>query len=525
MLTGENLQYSAEVLPVDAANKDISWSITNESGSASITSEGLLTAGNPGDVTIVASALDGSGVSGSAALSIQEPVISVSSVELSSAGNVTQLDSGEDLEFSVIVLPANATNLGINWSVINGTGTASITQEGLLTAGNPGSVAVVARSLDGSAVSDTFYLTISSPLIQVSDITVSATGNQTSLESGSTLQFSAEVLPQNASNKEIDWSISGGTGTATISADGLLTAGNPGLVTVLATAMDGSYTRGSIVLTITEPVVMVNSITLSSGGDVTEVESGTSIQFSATVLPSGATNTELAWSVIEEAGTASVTGTGLLTAGNPGNVTVVATAQDGSAVSGSFSLSITSPVIEVSNISISADGGVSVLEEGEMVQLYASVSPSNAGNRSVLWTVASETKSSGTGTVTPEGMFIALSEGAADVFAVAQDGSGVFDMITLTITLSGPVAIRDNESETLIIYPNPGKGQFFLNAGDINVDLVQVLGANGAMILEYIPGAAEQLIELDLSGQQSGLFFIKVFSGDLFFVKRAILTR
>jgi uncharacterized protein YjdB len=525
VLTGETLQYSAEVLPVDAANKDISWSVTNGSGTASITSEGLLAAGNPGDVTIVASAQDGSGVSGSAVLSVQEPLIPVSSVELSSAGNVTQLESGEDLQLSVTVLPVNATNLGINWSVINGTGTAFITSEGLLTAGNPGSVAVVASSLDGSAVSDTFYLTISSPVIQVSGITVSAAGDQTSLESGSTLQFSADVLPQDASNKEIDWSISGGTGTATISGDGLLTAGNPGLVTVLATAMDGSYTRGNIVLTITDPVVMVTSISLSSGGDVTEMKSGTSLQFSATVLPSGATNTELAWSVIEEAGTASVTGTGLLTAGNPGNVTVVATSQDGSVVSGSFSLSITSPVIEVSDISISADEGVSVLEEGEMVQLYASVSPSNAGNRSLLWTVATDTKSSGTGTVTPEGMFIALSEGEADVFAVAQDGSGVFDMITLTVTLTGPVAIRENESETLILYPNPGKGQFFLNPGDMDVELVQVLGANGAVILERIPGAAEQLIELDLSGQQNGLFFVKVFSGDRFFVKRAILTR
>jgi uncharacterized protein YjdB len=525
LLTGENLLYSAEILPVDAADKEISWSVVSGSGTATIDTEGLLTARNPGDVIVMATALDGSGVSGNSALSILAPVIPVSSLELSSAGNVNSLDSGDDLQFSVTVMPADATNKDVDWSVINGTGSAIISPEGLLFAGNPGTVAVVVRATDGSVVSDTFYLTIRQPLIPVNSITVSAAGDQTSIESGSKLQFFAELMPQDASNRELDWSISGGTGSATISEEGLLTAGNPGLVTVLATAMDGSYTRGSFVLTITVPIVMVSDIVLSSGGDVAEVESGTSLQFSALVLPMGANNTELAWSVIEETGTASVSGTGLLVAGNPGDVTVVASAQDGSGVSGSFKLSILSPVISVSRININVDGGVSVLEEGKMVQLHASVGPSNASNRSVLWTVAYDTKSSGTGTVTPEGMFIALSGGEADVFAVAQDGSGVFDQITLTVTPSGPVSIRENESESLSLYPNPGSGQFFLNTGNMEVEMLQVINATGSVLLEFSPDTDQKIIELNLSRERPGVYFIRIFSADRFIVKQAIISR
>ncbi len=47
-------------------------------------------------------------------------------------------------------------SVGVVWSVDDGVGTASIDQDGLLTAGNPGLVGIVARAVDGSLVADTF---------------------------------------------------------------------------------------------------------------------------------------------------------------------------------------------------------------------------------------------------------------------------------------------------------------------------------------------------------------------------------
>lgn len=521
--TADTLRFSAIVLPDSATNQELTWSVTNGSGSALIAEDGLLTAGNPGTVTVVATAMDDSGVTAFFALSILPPLIPVSSLEISSAGNVSELNSGDELQFSLVILPADATNKEVDWSVIDGTGTAVISPEGLVFAGNAGSVAIVARTKDGTFKSDTFYLTIATPVTPVSGITVTPAGGVTSLVSGSILQFSAAILPENASNKTVDWTLSNGLGTASISETGLLTAGNPGLVTVLATARDGSYIRGSFVLTITDPVVMVNSITVSSTGDVSELESGTSLQFSSVVLPFGATNTEITWSVTDETGTASISGTGLLTAGNPGTVAVVATALDGSGVHGTFNLHILSPSIEVTNIQIAAEGSVSQIEAGEMLQLYALVSPSDAINRKVVWNVTSTIKSTGLGTITEGGMFIALAEGDVDVVAVAQDGSGVFDQITLTVL--GPTAIEADESEALILYPNPGKDLFFLNTGDLEVERVLVINAIGTVVQEYIPGPGEKFIELDLSRQQTGIYFIKAFADDRFFVKRAILSK
>ena len=48
------------------------------------------------------------------------------------------------------------------------------------------------------------------------------------------------------------WSVSNGTGTATIDAtSGLLTAGTAGTVTVTATAKDGSAKTGTLQVTVT----------------------------------------------------------------------------------------------------------------------------------------------------------------------------------------------------------------------------------------------------------------------------------
>lgn len=60
----------------------------------------------------------------------------------------------------------------------------------------------------------------------------------------------ATVTPAEASNKAVTWSVENGTGKATISSTGLLTAVADGTVTVKATAKDGSGVIGTTTITI-----------------------------------------------------------------------------------------------------------------------------------------------------------------------------------------------------------------------------------------------------------------------------------
>ena len=511
IMTGASLLCSATVLPADATNPELIWTVINGTGSGSVTSSGMVRGLSAGSITVVASAQDGSGVSDSFDLSIILPEILVNSIEITSSGNVTSIESGSDLQFWAEVLPEDANNLTVEWRVINGVGTATITQNGLMEAGNPGTVAVLATAIDGSEVADTFYLNIDSPQILVESIVVTSAGGLSTLVSGSTLQFYATVFPEDAVNTSVDWSISAITGSAHISESGLLRADNPGTVLVQAIARDGSDVSGSFQLSITPPSDLVESVTLSSAGGITEVKTGETLQFSATVLPAEAANKEVDWSITEISGSASIDGQGLVTAGNPGIISVIASARDGSGVSGSFNMTITQGAVEVSDIQILTAGGVTVVDEGDMLQLSASINPDDASNPAVFWHVVSVSKNTGSGTITSDGMFIALAEGKVDAVAIAQDGSGVSDQITLTVLSPVISGIEEFTADQLVLFPNPGKDLFYLNVGDLEVELVQVVDSRGGIVLEQKPDIGSQVLIMDLGRKTPGIYFVKLY--------------
>ena len=78
-------------------------------------------------------------------------------------------------------------------------------------------------------------------------------------------QLTATVSPTNATNKTVTWSIINGTGQATISTTGLVTAVASGTVTARATANDG-WSYGTLVITISNQVIPVTGITVTGAG-------------------------------------------------------------------------------------------------------------------------------------------------------------------------------------------------------------------------------------------------------------------
>lgn len=87
--------------------------------------------------------------------------------------------------------------------------------------------------------------------IPVTSITVQGEGGATTItEPGGMLQMEATIEPSNASITDVTWSVTNGTGEATISAGGELEAAKDGTVTVTATATDGSGVSGSVEITL-----------------------------------------------------------------------------------------------------------------------------------------------------------------------------------------------------------------------------------------------------------------------------------
>ena len=183
-----------------------------------------------------------------------------------------------------------------------------------------------------------------SPNLLVETITVS--GDY--ITDGGTSQMEVAILPLDASNKEVTWSVDDES-IATISEKGLLTALRNGTVEVTAMATDGSQVSGSRIINISgvfEPPVLIEAIEII-GNDISD---GNPQQLSISILPENATNQEVIWSISPE-NLASISETGRLIPLDNGSVTVLATAQDGSDVVGSL-------VVEISGIEEPVDGEV-----------------------------------------------------------------------------------------------------------------------------------------------------------------------
>ena len=178
---------------------------------------------------------------------------------------------------------------------------------------------------------------------------ISVTADKKELEIGGTAQAAAAVLPENADNKEVTWASSDET-VANVSEAGLITAKAAGTATIKATAKDGSGVSGELVITVKEKQVTpdpepVKVASISVTADKKELEIGGTAQAAAAVLPENADNKEVTWTSSNESAV-TVNESGLIKAIGVGSADIIATAKDGSGVTGKVTITVKSKDID-----------------------------------------------------------------------------------------------------------------------------------------------------------------------------------
>ncbi|MFA5283368.1 MAG: Ig-like domain-containing protein [Bacilli bacterium] len=169
----------------------------------------------------------------------------------------------------------------------------------------------------------------SSPIKYVSSIDVSP--SNTSIYTTEDQQFTASVLPSDATDSSITWTSTGGS----ISAAGLFSSTSEGDFTITATANDGSGVYGTATIHVVEPIVLVSSISVSPSS--IEIDTEGTQQFTASVQPNNATDKTVVWS--SSGGT--ITSAGVFSSSTTGTFTITATANDGSGIYGTASITVT----------------------------------------------------------------------------------------------------------------------------------------------------------------------------------------
>jgi len=84
----------------------------------------------------------------------------IGDIALAGFGGATTVANGATLQIVATIAPTNATDPTVTWSVINGSGTATIDANGLLTGTGAGTVTVVATANDQSGVTETLVITV-----------------------------------------------------------------------------------------------------------------------------------------------------------------------------------------------------------------------------------------------------------------------------------------------------------------------------------------------------------------------------
>ena len=184
-------------------------------------------------------------------------------------------------------------------------------------------------------------------IIEDSILATSIELDETSAEltEGETLQLTVTVLPEDATDKTVTWT-SSDEAVATVNTDGLVTAVAPGETIITATTNDGSELSASCVVTVLPNIVLATSIDLNQVN--AEVNVGETMQLTVTVLPEDATDKTVTWTSSDEA-VATVNTDGLVTAVAPGETIITATTNDGSELSATCVVNVTSPVTPPTN--------------------------------------------------------------------------------------------------------------------------------------------------------------------------------
>ncbi|MDR0420813.1 MAG: Ig-like domain-containing protein [Prevotellaceae bacterium] len=167
--------------------------------------------------------------------------------------DTVSLIAGNSITLVPVVIPDNATNKKVSLSSDN-SNIATINSSGLVTGVATGTTFIIATTADGGK-KDSCTVIVKAATISVTGITLTPT--TISLSVNGTAQITANILPQNATDKNVNWS-SDNTNIATIDANGNVTAKSVGTAIITATTVDGGKTATCTVTVIaTNPTATI----------------------------------------------------------------------------------------------------------------------------------------------------------------------------------------------------------------------------------------------------------------------------
>jgi uncharacterized protein YjdB len=276
--------------------------------------------------------------------------------------------------------------------------------------------------------------------------------SEMTLEVGSSTQLTWIITPSDATNQNLTWQ-SNNESCVRVS-DGVITALAVGSSIITVQTEDGGKTA-SCSVTVVEKNVPVTGVSLDR--NTLTLAQGDSQALYPIVLPENASDKTVTWSSSNPS-VADVSSSGLVTADAIGNATITVTTRDGG-----YKAYCIVTVIEkkISVTGVSLDRTTLTMTEGDIQKLTATVIPSDATNKDLIWL----SDNTSIVTVSSEGIVTAISPGTTVITVKTIDGNKTATCSVIVnakvVSVTGVILDRssmtmtEGDKQTLIATVNP----------------------------------------------------------------------
>lgn len=233
---GAEDQLNAVFTPLLPTNGGVRWESSDESV-VTVDVIGRLLAIGEGDAVITVTTSDGGFQATCNVQVVKElPPVLVQGVSI----NLSEISlrAGETFTVYAITNPIDADNQNVSWSSSDNR-IVTVSQNGELKAYQPGTAVITVTTEEGNYTAQC-KVTVKPILVH----TIELEPTEVTLQVAETAQMSVNILPLDATNKNVTW-LSSNDKIATVDSNGVVTAIAAGNATIIATAADGSGIRAS----------------------------------------------------------------------------------------------------------------------------------------------------------------------------------------------------------------------------------------------------------------------------------------
>ena len=249
LIIGDSFTLTATLSPENATNRNVIWKLV--SGDAiTLSSDGVIQAKKVGEALVRAEAADGSGITAECKVVVKPRM--VQSISL----NATKKDLlvGETFTLTATAMPENATNRNVIWKLVSGNA-ISLSNTGVIQAKKVGEALVRAEAADDSGITAECKVVVKPRLMQA----ISLKLEKDTVAVGEHFTVTADVLPKNATNSTLQWTVSDPLLLKHLGA-GSFEALKTGSATITAQARDGSKQEASCRIEIVPPTALKKAV-------------------------------------------------------------------------------------------------------------------------------------------------------------------------------------------------------------------------------------------------------------------------